>query len=271
MKGWTLDDIPWHRFDAAKVDAETLKVVKAACLVEHNGEDYARYLTTVFPDDTEFVAAAGQWAAEEVQHGQVLRRWAELADPEFDFDAAFSRFRAGFQVSGDGQGSVRGSRTGELVSRCIIETGTSGWYLAIQDSTQEPLLRTICGQIAADELRHYKLFYRYLKHYLVSDRLSRWDRVRVAVARIAETGDDELAYAYFAANGGGMPYDRQYCTRAYSRTALSFYRPHHVDRGVGMMFKAVGLNPQGWLRRIAVRFAWGLLVRRARELQRYPA
>jgi len=37
---WTLADIPWPQFDAAKVDAETLKIVRAAALVEHNGGDY---------------------------------------------------------------------------------------------------------------------------------------------------------------------------------------------------------------------------------------
>ena len=31
--GWNLDDIPWKRFDPAKVDLEILRIVKAASLV----------------------------------------------------------------------------------------------------------------------------------------------------------------------------------------------------------------------------------------------
>ena len=30
MKHWTLDDIPWARFDPSRVDPETLRIVKAA-------------------------------------------------------------------------------------------------------------------------------------------------------------------------------------------------------------------------------------------------
>lgn len=163
---WTLDDIAWDRFDPDRVDPETVKVVKAASLVEHNGEDYATYLCNVFHDDPEFQTAARHWAGEEVQHGRALRRWAELADPTFDFDAAFKRFTAGFQLPLDAEESVRGSRAGELISRCIVETGTSSWYSAIKDGTDEPVLKEICRRIAADELRHYKLFYANLKRYL---------------------------------------------------------------------------------------------------------
>ena len=65
---WTLDDIPWAQFDAAQVDPDILKVVKAAAMVEHNGGDYAAYLCSVFHDDPEFQVAARQWAEEEVQH-----------------------------------------------------------------------------------------------------------------------------------------------------------------------------------------------------------
>jgi hypothetical protein len=110
MRGqtWTLDDIPWHRFDSAEVDPELVKVVKAASLVEANGGDYATYLCNVFPDDPAFQQAARAWAAEEVQHGQALARWAELADPAFDFEACFARFTAGYRLPLEAGSSVRG-------------------------------------------------------------------------------------------------------------------------------------------------------------------
>ena len=53
-KHWQLEDIPWERFDRAKVDADLLKVIKAASLVEYNGADYATYLCNVFSDDEAF-------------------------------------------------------------------------------------------------------------------------------------------------------------------------------------------------------------------------
>ena len=268
---WTLDDIPWDRFDPAKVDAETVKVVKAASLVEHNGEDYATYLCNVFRDDAAFQDAARHWAREEVQHGKALRRWAELADPAFDFAAAFARFTAGYRLPLEVEESVRGSRAGELIARCIVETGTSSWYTAIKDGTEEPVLREICRRIAADELRHYKLFYANLQRYLETDGISGWSRVRVAAGRLAETEDDELAFAYYAANGSADPYDRRRCKRAYVKRAYAYYRPHHVDRGMAMIFKAVGLDPQSRLHRLAASLAWRFIDYRTRTLTKTAA
>ena len=268
---WTLDDIPWDRFDPTRVDPETVKVVKAASLVEHNGEDYATYLCNVFDDDPEFQGAARHWAREEVQHGRALRRWAELADPSFDFDATFRRFTAGFRLPLEAEESVRGSRAGELIARCIVETGTSSWYTAIKDGTAEPVLREICRHIAADELRHYKLFYANLQRYLEAERLTGWGRLRVAAGRVAESEDDELAYAYYAANGDGDPYDRRRCTRAYARRAYAYYRQHHVERGMAMIFKAVGLDPQSRLHRVAASLAWRFIDYRTKALTKQAA
>src|ERR1700726_626331 len=120
MGHWTLDDIPWASFDPARVDPEVLRIVKAASLVEQNGADYAQYLCGVFHDDPGFAAAARRWGEEEIQHGQALGRWAMHADRSFDHAAAARRFSAGFHVDRDARTSVRGSRAGELVARCIV-------------------------------------------------------------------------------------------------------------------------------------------------------
>ena len=124
MEHWTLDDIAWERFDRSKLDPKLVNIVKAACMVEHHGGDYGSYLCSIFRDDPEFCEAAVSWAEEEIQHGKVLRRYAELADPDFDFDESFSRFVRGHQLPLDAKESVRGSLCGELVARCIVESGT---------------------------------------------------------------------------------------------------------------------------------------------------
>src|SRR3546814_20916827 len=72
---WSLDDIPWDKFDPAKVNPETLPIVKAAAMVESNGRHYAEYLCNVFSDDPEFQQVALDWAEEEVQHGVALGKW----------------------------------------------------------------------------------------------------------------------------------------------------------------------------------------------------
>ena len=268
MPAWTLDDIAWDAFDSARVDAEMLRIVKAASLVEYNGAAYAHHLCLVFADDPEFQSRARRWGEEEIQHGAALARWAALADPGFDFATAFARFQDGFRVDFDAPSSRRGSRAGEMVARCIVEIGTSSYYTALRDATREPVLRDICAHIAADELRHYGLFYRTLTRYADREGIGWPGRMRVALGRLAEVQDDELACAYWAANETALPYDRRRCSRAYARRTYALYRPHHVERSVAMILKAVGLTPNGRLAIGLSRLAWIALHRRAERLAR---
>jgi rubrerythrin len=272
MKRWTLDDLPWDQFDPARVDPELVKVAKAAAMVERNGTDYTAYLCNVFHDDPEFQDVAREWGSEEVQHGLALGRWAQMADPEWDFEAAFDRFTAGYRLPIEASESVRGTRSGELVARCIVETGTSSFYSALGEACDEPVLKDICRRIAADEFRHYRLFYTHMKRYLAQEKVSTLRRFAVAFTRVRETeGDDELAYAYWAANDGVGPYNRKRCIAAYTSRAYRSYRPPHVERATAMIFKAIGLKPNGWLSRAANRGVWMMLQKRVRQLERSVA
>lgn len=262
-KHWTIEELPWDQLAPEKVAPETLRVAKAAALVEYNGHIYADYLCNVFHDDPVFQQVARDWAVEEVQHGEALGRWAERVDPSWDFQAAVQRFRDGYRIDTGATDSKRGSRAGELVSRCIVETGTSSYYTALAESTEEPVFKQICKHIAADELRHYKLFYDHLKRYLEAEKLNRLQRLMISLSRINETEDDELAYAYYAANHWTRPYDRAENYSEYTKLAYSYYRPHHLDRMVAMVFKASGLKPQGWLHDMAAKFAYSRMRKKA--------
>ena len=84
----------------------------------------AIYLKRVFRDDPDFHQAAENWAVEEIQHGDALgRRGGELADPGWNYAEAFGRYRAGYKIDINADASIRGSRTGELIARCMVETG----------------------------------------------------------------------------------------------------------------------------------------------------
>ena len=266
MKHWHIDAVAWRDFDPARVDRGLVPLVKAAAMVERNGEDYARYLDRVFPDDPAFREAVQHWAAEEVQHGEALGRWAMLADPGWDFAAAFVRYRAGYQIPIDAAASVRGSRTGELIARCMVETGTSSYYTALAEASEEPVLATICRLIAADEYRHFKLFYDHMRRYLARERITLPRRLAIALGRIGESEDDELAFAYHCGNEPeGARYDHRRCTALYMGRAMAFYRFRHVERGIGMILKTVGLPPRGRLSGLAARGAWWLIRRRRRR------
>ncbi|MEO1190877.1 MAG: ferritin-like domain-containing protein [Pseudomonadota bacterium] len=264
-----IDKLPWDELDLSKVDPEHLKTVKAAALVEFNAHDYADYIYKVFPDDKDFQTAIAQWAEEEVLHGRALGRWAQAVDPTFDFDGAVTRFREGFSLPTEVEGSVRGSRAGELVARCIVETGTSSFYVAFSQASEEPVLRRICQRIAADEFRHYKLFYTHLKRYLERDQIGRMRRLMIAAGRIQETEDDELAYANYAANGDlSRPFDRESDGRDYLLRAYRLYRRDHCQRAVAMSFKAAGLKPHSRLAEYTSSVAFRLLKFRQKRMER---
>ena len=260
-------DIPWDRFDRSKVDVGLVEIVKAAALVESNACDYAAYLCNVFHNDADFQALTQDWALEEVQHGVTLGRWAKLADPNFDYDARFQRFRDGYRIAIDSEESVRGSLTGELVARCMVEVGTSSYYTAIADATDEPLLKEICRRIATDEWRHYAMFYKVMKRYLEHEPSNRFKRLLTAVGRISESEDDELAYAFFAANSpADATYGRKAAAKAYLRRALPLYRPRHVERAMAMVLKAVGFEPRGHISRTLTRGVTMFMSYRAKRI-----
>jgi rubrerythrin len=260
MKHWRIDDVAWDQFDPSLVDADIVPLIKAAAMVERNGRDYARYLGNVFRDDPDFRQAADHWATEEVQHGDALGKWAMLADPSWDYQAAFDRYRSGYAVKVDADASIRGSRTGELIARCMVETGTSSYYSALADASDEPVLKQVCKLIAADEFRHFKLFYDHMRRYLARENLGVVARLRIALGRIGESEDDELAFAYHCGNEpDSQAYDHGRCTASYMAGAMAFYRYRHIQRGTGMMLKAVGLPPQGRMSTVATQLAWRLM------------
>ena len=195
MKHWRIEDVDWSRFDPAKVDPEMLLLVKSAAMVERNGTEYAEYLARVFDVDPAFQQAAANWAVEEVQHGDALGRWASMADPGWDYMACFARYRAGYHINLGDAGSIRGSRAGELIARCIVETGTSSYYSALADTTGR-------ARAAADlpPYREPTNFATSSCSTITCGAISRASRsvslrrLRIAAGRVGETEDDELAF-----------------------------------------------------------------------------
>jgi len=154
-----------------------------------------------------------------------------------------------------------------MIARCVVESGTSSFYSAIRDASAEPVLKEVAGRIAADEFRHYRLFYDILQADTEPD-LPRWRKLWVAVTRVKESNDDELACAYYCANvpperESEMPYKRRTYARAYHAKAMTLYRRHHIDKLVKMVVKPTGFDPSGRLSEFAGAALWRLLTTRA--------
>jgi hypothetical protein len=142
-------------------------------------------------------------------------------------------------------------------------------YSALGSAAAEPVLKEICRNIAADEFRHYKLFYTHMQRYLEIERISKLRRALVALGRIGESHDDELAYAYYAANSAeDERYERKRSSRAYETRIFSYFQPLHVERGVAMTFKVAGLSPKSQLARWTTRGVYWLMRSRQKRFAR---
>ena len=263
MGKWTLDDIPWDRFDPAKVDPDLVPIVKAAGLVEHNGRAYAHHLCLVFADDSEFQQTARRWGEEEVQHGRrwrAGRRWPIRNSISTPPSPASGKASASISTA-TARGAVRGparwwraasskSAPAPITPRCA--TPLASRYCRRSAAISPP---TNCG-ITGCSTRTSTAIWRRTGS-------GAWAGCASRSAASPKSDDDELAYAYYAANETGRPYDRRRCNRAYARRVYALYRPHHVERGVAMLLKAAGLTPNGRLGILASRLAWRAMRYRA--------
>ena len=147
-----------------------------------------------------------------------------------------------------------------MIARCVVESGTSSYYSAIRDATDEPVLEEIAGRIAADEYRHYKLFYDLLQTQ-PEPELGFWKKLWIAVSRVRESDDDELAYAFYCANvraeeETAKPYSRKLYSRQSAAASMSVYRRKHIQKLVQMVVKVIGADPHGWLANLAGALLW---------------
>jgi hypothetical protein len=134
------------------------------------------------------------------------------------------------------------------------------------------VLKDICRLIAADEFRHFKLFYDHMKRYLKRERIGVWRRVMIAAGRIGESEDDELAYAFHCGNApADATYTHKHAIAGYMSRAMTVYTYGHMARATSMIMKAVGLPPRGKLYALAARAAWWLMCNRRDKFRRVRA
>jgi hypothetical protein len=246
---WTLDDIDWSslRRDLVADNEALFYLIATASFVEAATDLYTQNLVDYFSADAEITAwLTAHWLSEELQHGRALRRYVQLAWPDFDWDEAYQRFLPEFtqQCADDG---VEKTRSREMASRCIVEMGTSSYYRTLSRMTDEPVLSELARRISDDEVRHYKHFYSYLKKYQQLEGQCRagisgalWNRLRMI------DGEDSriaMRHVYKARNSGGALDDRMLKRmRRGWRAMIQAHFPHRMC--VQMLLKPLGLGPR---------------------------
>jgi rubrerythrin len=245
---WSLDDIPWHemRRDAVAKSQGFYYLVAAASLMESATDLYTENLIDYFADDEEVTSWLNKyWLPEELQHGEALRRYVQVAWPEFEWEEARERFVEEFRPFCDT--ALEPTRSQEMASRCVVEMGTASYYRTLSCASPEPVLATLTRHIAADEVRHYKHFYRYFRKYRDIESPRRTAIIPALWRRLKMTGGDDsfivLKHVH-AAHHPSEPFDIAVYRRIrrVCRAVVRDHFPHEMS--VRMLLKPLGLGPR---------------------------
>ncbi|RRH89805.1 ferritin-like domain-containing protein [Variovorax beijingensis] len=173
---WKIEDLDFSRIARAEVrrDENLFYLVACASFIESGSDLYTQNLVDFFRGDDEVTAwLTDRWEAEELQHGRALRAYVSHVWPEFDWEGAYRGFLEEYATYCKVE-LLAPTRGLELTARCVIETGTASYYRALARSTAEPVLRDLASRIAADEVSHYKHFYRFFRRYRQEEGLGRF-------------------------------------------------------------------------------------------------
>jgi hypothetical protein len=242
---WLIDEIPYQDLDrdAVRDDVQLFYSLAGASFIEITSDLYTANLVAFYRGDDEVTNwLSRHWEPEELQHGAALRRYVETAWPEFDWNTAYRGFLAEYS----GYCGVASNQALELAARCVVETGTATAYRALAEMTTEPILKRIATNIAADEVRHYKYFYRFFQRYHEIERNSRLAIARTLWRRVTEVDTEDAFLAFKHVWHGARP-GREFQPgdynefRARVRDAGKRYYPYNM--AVRMMLKPLELRP----------------------------
>lgn len=246
-KKWDLGTIPWDRLDASLVhDREDLfYLVTAASFIEIAADLYSNNLAQYFADDPEIVAwLESSWQKEEVRHGTTLRKYAQRAWPQFDWDNAYSKFFEDYSrkciIS-----AYEPTHVLEMVARCVVETGTATFYQSLATQTNEPVLKGIALAIRAEEINHYKHFYAYFNKLNVDHITNRWQIFGAVFRRILEARKDDaecaMWHVFNNCEGSTKKQDLQQFKLLYRQLSKQLKKEYPLEMAAKMLIKPMHL------------------------------
>jgi rubrerythrin len=243
-----LASIEWNNIDPTLVhdDDFLFLTLASASFVEILSEMYANNLIQHFYDDKEITTwLAEYWQKEEVQHGKSLKYYVQTVWPEFDWESSFNAFYQQYS-SLCTIDQLETKKSLELIARCVVETGTSSFYRALQHYVQEPILRQILDHIKSDEIMHYNNF----RHYFIKYNAVEQHGVRalfMAIWRRLGGIQSQDAYIAFKHVHQGYYPEKQFLQsdwNNYSQTVKRLARDHYpYTMAIKMLLKPIPLFP----------------------------
>ena len=203
---WRLEDIDFDAIDPELVrkNEDLVVLLCASSFIESGSDLYSSNLSLYFAGDEDVQKwLDAHWEVEELQHGRALKRYIAKVWPDFDWDASFARFFVEYAKTCKVENFEK-TRALEMAARCVVETGTATLYRAINESTDEPILKQLTANIRSDEVRHYKHFYQYFKKYNAIEKNGRFAVLGALVRRVmeikSEDSDIALRHVYAERN-----------------------------------------------------------------------
>lgn len=233
-QSWYLDDIDFSAVNIGRVtnDRTLFATLASASFVEIFSQKYAANLIQLFARDTQLTRwLTQQWQRDEVRHGEALKRYVQTAWPDFDWEAAYRRFEQEYSALCS-VAQLESRLPLELIARCVVETGTSSFYRALQSYVDETVLLQILERIRCDEIAHFSHFRHSFIEYNRQQRQSVPDILRTIWRRIREIDNEDAFIAFKSVQTDPAMTPEQLMSRwhEYRRSIKRLARRHYPTR-----------------------------------------
>ena len=221
-------------------------LVAGASFIEITSYLYTDNLIAFFADDPEVVQwLRGHWLKDEMRHGEMLRTYVQKNWPWFDWEAGYRKFLLDYGALCTVENLAQ-SRALELVARCVIETGTATFYRMVSEGSRDPELKAQAARISADEVHHYKHFYRFFRRYEAIEKPGRASILRTLWARLRDVREEDSFCALKAVHltcSDDAPMSGAGYAALGNTILLDFKRHFPCNMAAKMYLKPLGLPP----------------------------
>ena len=189
---WKMSDIPFDAIEKDKVSPVLIDLIRANAAAELTTWTATNQFFHSFSDDVDFTQWMAVWLYEETKHPQALMRWLKHFGESFD---------TGFFAEGRKTYPFMNSKMGTLTFNILSEIEAATYYLSVYQNVQEPVLKLITKNLAADEARHASSFYLYAKKRLMQSdnpQIERYEALKVLYFWLVSNQNVKHPVALFA-------------------------------------------------------------------------
>ena len=152
---WTIDDVPWDKFDPAALTDEQAATIRLNAITEWAALPATEMFLRDNRDDSDFCAFMSVWFFEEQRHSLVLMEYLRRFRPELvPTEEELHNVRFEFDPAPPHE---------TLMLHFCGEIRLTQWYRCASEWHTEPVIKEIYQMISRDEARHGGAYLKYMK------------------------------------------------------------------------------------------------------------